>query len=1292
MVIVPLTIVFYLIKNKITLNLSNFYNIKLVFMIKHCLFALLLLIFFIPVSAQNLQEIESLKAKLKLQTNEPARMHIKLEIGDKFQELNSDSALYWYSSIVPKLFSDSTFYANWVENSEDSEKYYVSVGLGRSGVLLFQMGDKQKGVSRLEIALEVSLLINQPQLALYCSNNLAVSFAKEKSFERASIYFERSLGINKEINDVNGIVYCLGNLGAINASTGQYYKAAEYYEQLLGVQQQSSSSLETLDDIINIAALYQRIDEFEKSRIYWEKALSIASQSETSSRFSTVLSNLGTINYKLTKFDAAISNFEKLLEIAQQSGSKHDELLALQNLALLQYSKGNMQASLDYWSKTFEAGKVLGNGPVILDALLNLSNINYQLKNFEKASQYYDGYISVGKQMGDTKAMAQSLLNAGEIQEKILSFDKARDYYLQALKMFEESTDTVGIACSNIAIGKTFQKQQRYFPALDFYEANIEMGSSIGNKNIAETYQCKADVFRLQQQYTKALELYLKALEIREKLTDQNQVSVCLNYIGYIYEVTGNIPKAVTYYERALDVALATGNKESISALYNNMGVVYRKLGDSTKALASYEKSLAINLGLNNQEGASYCYNNMGIIFENSGDFAKANEYYEKSLAIKEGSQDKQGLATSLMNMGNVYKHLKNYTKAEESYNKSLEISESIGDKPGMALALGSLASLSIETNSYDKSIEFAIRSLTLSKEIDLQSAIKEANRLLAWAYSATNVPEWAEEAHRNVIDMNHADINRNFSILSESEKELYFKTVSVDFDRFHSFALTRQKTNPTITQLVYDNILKNKGLLLKSGTAMRNAILGSNDKQLIENFEKWIAIRQDIAKLYTLPVDERNLDPVYLETQANDLERLLVRSSSVFSDFESSIKISWTTVRDKLKEGEVAVEFTHFVHNRDSVMYCALIVKPQSESPQLIPLFEEKQLVKIIGNFGGNNYSYINSIYGKNSEANSSLYNLVWQPLAAHLEGVKVVYVSPSGLLHKIAFSAISKGLNSYVIDNFDLHVLSTTGYIASGNTLGIDSETSISLFGGIAYTTQPETTETWTYLKGTLDESIMVKSIAQSQLSNINLYTDSLATEAAFKLAAPKSRILHIATHGFFFPDPKDVEVAIDAVKEIGEVEFRGGGARTHGLNNFVRSQNPLMRSGLVFAGVNDYWNGNKSVTGDDGVLTALEVINIDLRKNKLVVMSACETGLGDIAGSEGVYGLQRAFKMAGTSFLIMSLWQVPDKETAEFMEVFYKELLLTKDLQKAFSLTQKSMRSKYDPYYWAAFVLLE
>ncbi len=118
----------------------------------------------------------------------------------------------------------------------------------------------------------------------------------------------------------------------------------------------------------------------------------------------------------------------------------------------------------------------------------------------------------------------------------------------------------------------------------------------------------------------------------------------------------------------------------------------------------------------------------------------------------------------------------------------------------------------------------------------------------------------------------------------------------------------------------------------------------------------------------------------------------------------------------------------------------------------------------------------------------------------------------------------------------------------------------------------------------------------------------------------------------------------------------------------------------------------NNNCVIKDDDGVLTALEVINIDMRRNQLVVMSACETGLGDIKGSEGVYGLQRAFKMAGTKHMIMSLWKVPDKETAEFMETFYKLLLEENDLYHAFLETQRKMRALYDPFYWAAFVLIK
>jgi CHAT domain-containing protein len=175
-------------------------------------------------------------------------------------------------------------------------------------------------------------------------------------------------------------------------------------------------------------------------------------------------------------------------------------------------------------------------------------------------------------------------------------------------------------------------------------------------------------------------------------------------------------------------------------------------------------------------------------------------------------------------------------------------------------------------------------------------------------------------------------------------------------------------------------------------------------------------------------------------------------------------------------------------------------------------------------------------------------------------------------------------------------------------------------------------------------------------------------------------------VATHGFFFGDPVETKKQIHV--EEAEVDFRGG---SRGTKTLVENSNPLMRSGIVMAGANDIWN-EENTSDEDGVLTAYEVSLLNLQNTKLAVLSACETGLGDIKGSEGVYGLQRAFKMAGVKQLVMSLWQVPDKETEEFMTTFYASLVNIKDIHKAFAMAQKTLRLKYEPYFWGAFVLIE
>jgi CHAT domain-containing protein len=285
-----------------------------------------------------------------------------------------------------------------------------------------------------------------------------------------------------------------------------------------------------------------------------------------------------------------------------------------------------------------------------------------------------------------------------------------------------------------------------------------------------------------------------------------------------------------------------------------------------------------------------------------------------------------------------------------------------------------------------------------------------------------------------------------------------------------------------------------------------------------------------------------------------------------------------------------------------------------------------------------------------------------------------------------------MGSGKNVYLCDKYQIQVKGSTGTTASQNIISQGNNFSALVFGGINYSADNSGSQVWSYLKGTKEEGDAVRDILKNGNVDVRYLTGNLATETFLKQNAQNYNVLHVATHGFFFPDPNELRFEQkDQPVEYGAISFRGG-MRGFGVNSFVNNQDPLMRSGLVFAGANDVWNKSEMDKEDDGVLTAQEVTQIDMRKNVLVVLSACETGLGDIKDSEGVYGLQRALKMAGVKYIIMSLWQVPDKETVEFMESFYAKLVQEKDIRRAFSETQKVMRQKYDPYYWAAFGLIE
>jgi CHAT domain-containing protein len=497
---------------------------------------------------------------------------------------------------------------------------------------------------------------------------------------------------------------------------------------------------------------------------------------------------------------------------------------------------------------------------------------------------------------------------------------------------------------------------------------------------------------------------------------------------------------------------------------------------------------------------------------------------------------------------------------------------------------------------------------------------------------------------------------------------------------------------------------------LNSSGSLRKIAATHSNTKEKYETLKSY-QIR--LASLYSLPIQERDSALVLnLESKSDQLEKELTRILSPYS--EAHRQITWRDIQKKLKKNEVAIEFVHYTYYQRSdtvtTKYAAILITSATKQPKYISLFDEHQLEfsKLNNKNILTSYSSRGAIPSQGQTTPLDLYELIWKPLMPYLNKINTIYYSPSGVLHRINLDAIPM-FGMTLSDQYKLiRVNSTRNLVRSDENQTKVLKDAI-LFGGIEYDLdstenilarnkivsqqkfkkkiqiESSTKDTkWNYLPGTSEEVKEIKKQLDNSNISTTLYSGIQASEENFKsigISSPSPQILHLATHGFFFPDPKKETQTIKSINN--EVIFQ-------------TSQLPMMRSGLLMAGANYAWKVGKPINSEteDGILTAYEISQMNLSNTELVILSACETGLGEIQGNEGVYGLQRAFKMAGVKYIIMSLWQVPDKQTSLLMTTFYKKWLENQlSIPNAFQAAQKELRlSGLDPVQWAGFILVE
>ncbi|HSU28423.1 MAG TPA: CHAT domain-containing protein, partial [Chitinophagaceae bacterium] len=559
------------------------------------------------------------------------------------------------------------------------------------------------------------------------------------------------------------------------------------------------------------------------------------------------------------------------------------------------------------------------------------------------------------------------------------------------------------------------------------------------------------------------------------------------------------------------------------------------------------------------------------------------------------------------------------------------------------------------------------------------------------YAWFCTRDRKWEEAARTcaELFNLNTGWINDVIFTFGEKAFVTYYNSkLKEGYENFHSFVkMAKEKQPDLFPQLAgqdYNNLLFTKSISLKGTEKRKEAFLRTNDSSVTRLYNEWILKKEALIRQYMKSDDPIRADSVdkvkpeeirKLQDQVDRLENELTDKSKDFKKYLRIDPPDWKKIRDQLKEGEAAVEMVRFnwrdqLYYSDTAYYAAYIITRSSTSPDVVYLTDDA--------------TELDDKYYKTYKTNISLkkddlvsYDHFWKPIQSRLQGIRKIYFSPDGIYHLLNVSTLKDpGTGKWLLDELQIQytvsVSDMGGQVKEDQKIGNAVLIGRPLYKtGIVNTNVPVESATRSFVRnfkdrevpdlpGTETEIVAIKNELEADKVAVRSYLKEKATEdEIYKLHSPG--ILHIATHGYWSP---------------------AGENATEGYRLF----NAMVNSGLLLAGVVDFYNKPDLPDTYDGILTAYEAQNLDLQNTTLVILSACETNLGYLDAGEGVYGLQRAFRAAGASSIMTSLWKIDDNATKDFMIAFYHQFLLTNDKWLAFTQAQKTIKEKYhDPFYW-------
>lgn len=946
----------------------------------------------------------------------------------------------------------------------------------------------------------------------------------------------------------------------------------------------------------------------------------------------------------------------------------------------------------------------------------------------------------VRKELGESDTTVANVLHLlGRCRAYQANYAESESLWNAALTIRQETlgADHLVVAQSLNSLANLYSYRGEFARAEPLCQRALEIREkALGpdHPDVAVTLNNFALMYWQQCEFDKAEPLHKRALDIREKTLgpDHPEVAISLNNLGLLYWDQGKLAEAEPLYKRALEIEeLAFGsNHPDVAQSLNNLGLLYWLQGRFEEAEPLYIRAISIKENVLGEDhpGVAITLDNLANLYRDRGEFTRAEPLLRRALAITEDAfgPNYPGVASILDDLGNNLLDLGRYQEAESNHKRALAIvREVFGENhPDVAEIQNDLGNVYYCQGKYDEAEplfreSLSIRESTLGIEhFDAATSMRN----LALLYGSRHDESQSLANYDRLLDSRRRFATYAFGHCSEDQKMRYVEKYPSIEHSFISFALAHNSIDSR--EIALKMVLNGKAAVLDAVSDEREIAYSSYNDDIVEKIQRHSEICGKISTLTLVGAEKLDLD-IYrdrlhsLYSEKDSLEEDLSRSCADFRDELSSKDVSVEDVAAALPDGAVLWEFIRYEpYDFDAVgierertgraRYAAFTLDHLGNTA-LTDLGDAIVIDSLVSAAREQIYSASSDVYSPMAneseerlrQVTEHLQRLIFAPLESHVDSETDIFVSPDGQLSLIPFEILPRPDSAYTIEEFRISYLSSGRDLLrkkhqSGHWALIIADPDFSLsrqestVGGTAPLYGSEILQSadkrsrgisdcfssrFDPLPYSREEARSVsKRLAEEAALDTELLYGADALEETLKAMTVAPRILHLATHGYFCEDVN--------------------------LSRHRLLENPLLRSGLALAGANHLMDEVREETGgaEDGFLTAFETSSLNLIGTELVVLSACESGLGKVKNGEGVYGLRRAFQCAGAKTLVMSLWKVPDKETLELMHAFYEKWL--SGYSKKEALRQSALEILNNcrtesgiahPYYWGGFVLV-